>query len=357
MADVALLHGDGTLYGASRVLVQDVANLHAAGVSTAVYLAMDGPLKTKLEEQGSEVHVVPLRVLRRVRRLGNIRLPTSLPFRSREHSLVILWTLSLAAYGPLLRARKRPHAVSVHELMPGTLGGSTLLRLAASRRTPVQANSHEIARWIGHAIGGRRILMAYPQAPPYRLAWDRVGANEADRLRCFLVGRVNGKKGHLEAITAVNRLRALGVNAELTLAGAPFPGQERHLEALQRAVGHQSWARYVGEVDGLETLCATHDVCLCLPRFLEPFGFVALETWSHGTRTVGLDVGGAQEALRLVDGVVVDDPSPAGIAQCLAAVAHSSRLRGPPAKTAPASRLCTPRARQAVWRNVLEQCA
>jgi glycosyltransferase involved in cell wall biosynthesis len=186
---------------------------------------------------------------------------------------------------------------------------------------------------------------------------DHAGAKEGDRFRCFLVGRVNGKKGHLEAIMAVNRLRALGVNGELTLAGAPFPGQERHLEALQLAVEKYRWVRYVGEVDGLETLCATHDVCLCLPQFLEPFGVVALEAWSHGTRVVGLDVGGAQECLRLVDAVVVDDPSPAGVAQCLAAVAQSSRLRGPPAKTAPASRLCTPQARQAVWRSVLEQCA
>ena len=205
MRDVALLHGDGTLYGASRVLLQDVANLHAVGVSTAVYLAMDGPLKAKLEEQGSEVHVVPLRVLRRVRRFGNIRLPTSLPFGSREHSLVVLWTLSLAGYGPLLRAHKRPHAVSVHELMPGGLGGSTLLRLAASRRTPVQANSHEIARWIRHTTGTRRVLTAYPQASLSQVDRDRAGAKEGDRFRCFLVGRVNGKKGHLEAIMAVNR--------------------------------------------------------------------------------------------------------------------------------------------------------
>ena len=102
------------------------------------------------------------------------------------------------------------------------------------------------------------------------------------------------------------------MNGKLT-CGTPFPGQERHLEALQRTIENYRWVRYVGEVDGLETLSATHDVCLCLPQFLEPFGVVALEAWSHGTRVVGLDVEGAQECLRLVDAVVVDDPSPAGV--------------------------------------------
>src|SRR5205807_2217716 len=147
--------------------------------------------------------------------------------------------------------------------------GSALLRLAVSRRTPVQANSQEIARWIQHATGGGRILMAYPQAPR-RVDSGRVRANDGNRFRCFLVGRVNGRKGHLEAITAVDRLRALGIDGELTLAGAPFPGQEHHLEALERAIENYSWVRYVGEVDGLETLCASHDVCLCLPPMSTP---------------------------------------------------------------------------------------
>jgi glycosyltransferase involved in cell wall biosynthesis len=358
---VLFLHGSNDLYGASRVLLADVKSVVELGHPVRVVLPEEGPLTPLLNAAGAGVEIRPLQILRRVRPRSALAWPLTAPVRIDPGEVVVLWTLALLSYLPALAVRGASVIVSVHELLPGLVGsalahlaGLTALRAAGGQvirpSRLVMANSEATGAWLA-SHGVRRANVVYPAAPPYLPVPRQPGGP----LRVLIAGRVSGWKGHVEGIDAVARLRQHGVDAELTLVGAPFPGQEAELHRLLRRVRAAPFSRYLGQVSDITPLLAQHDVLLVSSLRPEPFGLVVLEAWAAGRRVVAPDEGGVAEAARMVHGLVYRPRDVGAMAAALGTVASETRLREPPAAQAPAAYLCNQSRRREFWSNALRR--
>lgn len=113
------------------------------------------------------------------------------------------------------------------------------------------------------------------------------------------VGRLDsrgGYKGHDRIIPMIARLRAIGRPTRYLIAGEG-PDRER-LETLVAEQRVADLVRFLGYVkdDDLPDLYRSADL-FALPSTGEGFGIVYLEAMACGTPSLGLDVGGAKEAL------------------------------------------------------------
>jgi len=320
---IAVLHGSNDSYGATRVLCQEVECLVRLGHEVNVFVPHDGPLAESLAHLGRRAEVTVdsgLTVLRRSRPADALRLPALRPGVAAA-DLVIVWTLALAAYAPALRLRKVPFYVSVHELLPGRVGGALVRGLLAGGRFPVSACSQATAGWLaGAGVDPRRVTVMSPVFSPL----DELPTRPPHEPRVFaVVGRVNGHKGHLEVARAFVSPALRDRDWKLLLYGAPFPGQEDALDAVRAAIAHDDRISYVGEAPSMAALAGTIDAVACFPSKPEPFGLVPVEAWRLGIRSVGYADGGAAEVLALVGGIGVGrtaDPV-ADISAALSAVA------------------------------------
>jgi glycosyltransferase involved in cell wall biosynthesis len=345
----AFLHGSNDLYGASRVLLDDVGMLVHEGARVDVGLPNDGPLTDRLDHEGARVHIENLRVLRRV--TGSVSsLPAGrLPGFVSTADVAVPWTLAMVPYLPALQARRRPTVCSVHEILPDRRGGA--LAAAASVLSPrMMANSFATSAWLTrHARRRTHIEVAYPVAPRY----DPLPIlSEPKPLRLLLAGRVNGHKGHLETARTVRCLRDRGVEVELTLAGGAYPGQDRHLSVLQNEIRGASGITYVGEVDDIRSLLRNVHALVIPTTRPEPFGIVALEAWSAGRPVIASDEGGLAEAARLVGGRLVRPRDNRDLALKIEALANNtSAVTTRP--DAEAAKRCTRSARLEAWRSIV----
>ncbi len=347
MARFAFLHGSNDLYGASRVLVDDVEILRDRGHAAVVLLPEDGPLTERLESVGAQVEIHSLRVLRKVDGPSGVRLPVVLPRAVRGADVVVTWTLALSGYLPALRFARKAVIASVHEILDGRAG--TILASGTGRLAHVlMTNSKTTSEWLVRSgVPADRLHLAYPEAP----AFDPLPAveNAPPAFTALLAGRVNGHKGHIEAVRAAKLVGERGVEFRLLLLGGAFPGQEAHLEALLKEANDVPGVEYLGEVAEIRPHLAVANAMLVPTTRPEPFGIVALEGWASGRRVIASDQGGLAEATRMVEGVAVPAGDVDALAEAILRVANDPDLRGGPSADAEASRSCTREARTAAW--------
>jgi glycosyltransferase involved in cell wall biosynthesis len=305
---VTILHGSNDVYGASRVLLDEVAALQEIGHHVTVALPSRGPLTAALEDSGAVVHIDPkIAVLRRSRIRDALRLPT-LPAYVRDADLVVLWTLALALYAPLLVVRRKQFYFSVHELLLGRFGSALVRTLVVSNTAPVFACSRAVAEWLaGLGVARNRLHVTYPA-----FTWSvREALPRSGRFTVAVVGRVNGHKGHREVAEAFIAGFRDRPTWRLLLVGSPYPGQEAAFEEIRLLVEGYDSVEMLGEVPGFRSISEHVDLVACFPDRPEPFGLVPVEAWAEGVRAAGFDDGGAAEVLRVVDGVRVrrqDEP-------------------------------------------------
>jgi glycosyltransferase involved in cell wall biosynthesis len=348
---IAVLHGSNDLYGASRVLLTDVEILMRQGHEVSVVLPAAGTLSASLLALGAEVSVEGLHVLRAVAGASAVRLPARLPQGALHADIVIAWTLATAPYLAVARSQRKRAICSVHEILRGR-AGTALAWLACRAASGMMVNSRATCSWLMRSgKPSATPVVAYPVAPAYApLHRDTTSAD-----LCFLLaGRVNGHKGHLEAVKAMEAARQIGLQpARLILLGGAFPGQDHHLDALLQRIAGKRWVEYRGEVADISPHLSEADAMLIPTTRPEPFGVVALEAWAAGRRVIASDEGGLAEAARLVDGVLVKPRDLDELAHTIMRVAGSTSLLAPPSPSAAVSWTCTAEAREAAWRRLI----
>jgi glycosyltransferase involved in cell wall biosynthesis len=126
-------------------------------------------------------------------------------------------------------------------------------------------------------------------------------------LRILTVARIDKRKGHLFALSALQQLAAeIGQAFEWTVVGAPVDRQFNDL--FLRAVRRSTFRIILKEGLSMEELADEYrkaDVFLLAgdihPKRVEGFGMVYLEAGLFGVPSVGTSVGGTAEAV--IDGV------------------------------------------------------
>jgi phosphatidylinositol alpha-mannosyltransferase len=199
----------------------------------------------------------------------------------------------------------------------------------------------EAARWTAQRFYGGRYRVV-PNGVDLAAARPRSGERGDGALQLLFVGRAEERKGLPVLLRAYEGLRAVGVDARLTVAGAtpdevrPFLLDDEGIEITGRVTDDEKWS-----------LLAQADL-LCAPSLGgESFGMVLTEAFASGTPVVASDIAGYRDVVRDGrDGVLV----PAGDATALGEVLHT--LAGDPARRESMSGHARERAERFAWPRV-----
>ncbi|WP_104132337.1 glycosyltransferase family 4 protein [Cryobacterium sp. M91] len=310
---IAILHGNNDAYGASRVLIQEISCLLSLGHTVAVIVPNGGPLAEDLAQSGLSATVIvdPGLSVLRLSKISDLLHPIRLRPEITHADVVVLWTLALAAYIPLLRLKRKSFYLSVHELLPSRLGNLLVRVLLAPGRFPICACSEATAAWLEqNGVARTRLTVTSPVFDPVTLVR---APTLHDPFTLAVVGRVNGRRGHLEVAQALQSLwpavspdpPTTGSSWRLLLFGAPFPGQESALDAVLHLIEGDPRIEYRGEAKSLESIASQIDAVACFPSMPESFGLVPVEAWRAGVRAAGFADGGPGEVLPIVGGIGV----------------------------------------------------
>src|SRR5262249_40219608 len=120
------------------------------------------------------------------------------------------------------------------------------------------------------------------------------------------------RKGTADAVETVVLLRALGIDAQLDIVGAVFPGTEAIEDALRQRVTSEQLGervRFLGFKPEVWQSLAECDILLVPSRTDEPFGNTAVEGLLPARPVIATRTGGLVEATEGYDAALTVNPS------------------------------------------------
>jgi phosphatidylinositol alpha-mannosyltransferase len=257
------------------------------------------------------------------------------------HVPVVSWSMTAVRGVPVVgtfhcySTRVTSHLLAHYGLGAGRRFNRLRARIAVSEAARWRAERF----WGGHyrVIPNGVDLAAAPTAPKAPAA----------HLRLLFLGRADERKGLPILLPAFEALRAAGVDARLTIAGA---SREELAAFLVDAEG----VEVAGRVSDAEKWRLLHEAdLLCAPSLAgESFGMVLTEAFAAATPVVASDIGGYRDLVRDGhDGVLVPPGRPPELGHALLELAHD------PARRERMSRSARQRAERFAWPRVAAEVA
>lgn len=300
---VLILYGSNDRYGASQVLLSEIEALIELGHSVQLEVPFDGPLEEMLRARKLNVYLTTnnhMPIIRRSRPLDLLKFKYGKNLLG-DADITIVWTLALALYIPLLIMNKKKFYISIHEFAQSRVLSLLVKLFVSSFRFPVQVNGKAVQNWlIAHGVQLERLIISYP----FFLSENLTDRYQLTSESYGVVGRVNGKKGHLEVAIAFNT-RNTSRSSTLHLFGAPFPGQENELDRLLEFIACDDRIHYHGEVEQFSEASKYFSLLLSFPLQMESLGITPIEAYYQNVRVAGYADGGSNEVFSLVDGIVI----------------------------------------------------
>ncbi|MFY0407466.1 glycosyltransferase family 4 protein [Solicola sp. PLA-1-18] len=288
---VLVTHPSADMYGSDRVLLESVEGLVASGWDVTVTVPAAGPLVQEVLSRGAGVEICEAPVLRKsmLSPKGLVRLAYRCLrdgvrglrlIRRVDPDVVLVNTVTVPLWPLLARLARRTVVVHVHEaeasarpLLRRVLGAPLLLA------HQVMVNSQFslgvlLDSW--PRIGGRCTVVLNGVPGPSEVTSPRESLDGGVRL--LYVGRLSPRKGVDVAVEAVAELGRRGVEANLDVVGAVFPGYEWFEEELRDAAAPlEGRVRLHGFATSVWPYLEAADVALVPSRLDEPFGNTAVE--------------------------------------------------------------------------------
>ena len=153
-----------------------------------------------------------------------------------------------------------------------------------------------------------------------------------DALVVGCVGRIKLiRKGQEVLLHAAGLLKKRGVHARYVIVGAPFPGNEWHLDELAgiiREHGLEGDVVFTGELENPLPAYAAMDVFVLPSAQPEPFGGVVMEAMCRGLPVIATNIGGSvQQVADGETGFLVPPGDAAALAEKLALLLGDAALR------------------------------
>ncbi|NJP30808.1 glycosyltransferase family 4 protein [Micromonospora thermarum] len=248
--------------------------------------------------------------------------------RSRS-DVVIANSLNAAILTAFLPKRRRQFIYYLREdLSPEWLSGrkrSLVVRWILPRFDGFLANSQWTASTIPQQLSQKPMRVVYTMSG---ISDSSLAARRAARggaLRILSLSRLTHWKGvHvlLQAL-AVLRDRGLGGRVSVTVAGDDlFEDAGRYVAELRTlAAGLGNDVTFVGHVDDVDHLLASHDVLVSGSLNAEPFGQVVVQGMSAGLVVIATEMGGPQEVIDSgTTGILVPPGDPDALARAIESV-------------------------------------
>jgi glycosyltransferase involved in cell wall biosynthesis len=308
---ILVAHPSPDLYGSDRVLLESVSAFVDAGTPVVATLPAAGPLAEALAERGAEVVYCPTPVLRKsaLRPVGLVRLvgealaslgPSLGLLRAKEPAAVYVNTLTIPWWmllGKLTRRRVVCHVHEAEQSAPVMVRRALYSPLVLADRILVNSRFSEnviVSTW---PLLRRRTRLVYNGVPGPDTATEP--REQLDRVRLLFVGRLSPRKGPQVAVSGLARLVGQGLDAELSLLGAVFPGYEwfeRELRELVDQLGMTDRVTFIGFDPDVWRHLSDCDIVLVPSTVDEPFGNTAVEAMLAQRPLVVSRTSGLQEA-------------------------------------------------------------
>jgi len=338
---VLFVNNTADIYGASRMLMRLVMSVDRRRFLPLVVLPEDGPLRQLLEAEGIEVILHP--------RLTFITRPV---FHSWKIVPFFLnWPVSAIYLWTLIRRRRID---LVHTNTGVILSPAIAARLAGvphfwhirewfqeyesvwrSFSWYIRTFSQKVIA-ISNAVAGQfeprdKVVVIHdafscadsPVPLSQLRAEFRAAHGLAGQFVVGVVGRIKlVRKGQEVLVQATALLKQRGLHVKALIVGAPFPGNESHLDQIQQMVlelGVSQQVLFTGEMADPRPAYAGMDVMAMTSVQPEPFGGVVSEAMSLGLPVVATNIGGSlDQVVEGVTGLLVPPADPAALADGIA---------------------------------------
>ena len=314
---VLFVHNSADIYGASRCLIRLLKGLDRTRFTPLVLLPEHGPLEELLASSNVEVIQFPqLSVITR----GVFRSWRLLPFLinlpvsvwqlrriliERGIGLVHTNTGVMLSAGPAARLAGVPHIWHIRdwfqEFRSFWIVYRHYIHFFSSR---IVASSMPIVEQFPRSFGVLHLQdgmdmeeFVLPGAETGRAFRREHGLGDAPVVGVF--GRIKlVRKGQEVLLRAAVLLRQRGRTAKFLIVGAPFPGNESHLDEMKRIVregGIEDSVVFTGELRDPRPAYAAVDISVLPSAQPEPFGGVVMEAMCMGLPVVATNIGGSIE--------------------------------------------------------------
>lgn len=308
-------------YGASRSLLRLAARLAADRHEVRVLLPEPGPLTALLEMAGVSAEIYPdLPVIDRATFQSPARLAQMLSHhagavRALSHRIaeiqpdVVHSNVSvLLTPGPAAAAAGIPHVWHIREIYAGfgplwpfyrnwqARTAKAILAISSD----VAAQFPEAWKRSGHVV---TVYDGFPAAEfsgPFTLD-TRLIKSSLETVNVGVLGRIKwARKGQEVLIRAMGVLRDSRPHAHCFVVGAPFRGNESHLDAMRklaRELNIEDRVFFLGEVEDPRSVYPGLDILVAPAAAPEPFGNVIAEAMAFGKPVVATRLGGPREII------------------------------------------------------------
>ena len=317
------VHNGADLYGASRSLLRMVKAIDRRRFQPLVVLPEPGPLKELIEAQGVEVLLHPkLSIITRpvfsswrlIPFLLNGPLSVLFLWRViRQRQIEVVHTNTGVIISPALAARLAgvPHLWHIRDWFQEfrSFWPAFSWYITSFSRKVITASNAIASQFVRRAnvvvIHNGFSLEEFRVPKSDLRAGFRTRYGLGDHFVVGCVGRIKlVRKGQEVLLHATALLKARGLLVKALVVGKPFPGNEEHLQTLQRLVrelGIEENVVFTGELSDARPAYAAMDVLAMTSVQPEPFGGVVMEAMSMGLPVIATSIGGSLE--QVVDGV------------------------------------------------------
>lgn len=313
--NVLFLNSSSDLYGSSRILIEVVRVYQNEGITPVVVLSGPGPLHDYFLEEGIEVRIQNLGILRRkyvsplglVNRLSKSR--KAYRFLDKLHAefkfdLIYSNTLAVIIGAYWAKNNQVPHIWHIHEIL---LGPAPLIKLLGklldgSTASPIVVSNAVKNHWshrlkiakpevIHNGIPYGEFLQEYPNAKSELNL-------PADKIIITMIGRINPGKGQLFFLEIAKEILKSYPQCHFVLVGDPYPGYEEILEEIESEISVDKLKCNVTNLGlraDIPTILSATDIFV-LPSILpDSFPTVVLEAMAAGKPILATKSGGAEE--------------------------------------------------------------
>lgn len=357
------------LYGASRSMLRIAQRLKADGHEPVVVLPENGPLCGALHESGIAtvehpwMAIIDRASFRSLR--GFARLLVSFPasvmflarmFRRLKPDVVHTNTSVIFSSGLAARLCGVPHVWHIRESyddFPPTIW-KLYRRYMVAMSDLVPCISIAVQHQFDRSAKAQMLYDGYPRAEfegakkmeimhnAYpREEFEHIGAERRatveqlmgpGRPRVTLVGRIKlVRKGQDTFVRAAALLKDQFPAARFVIVGAPFTGNENHLDELTRLVAELDLTDrvvFTGEIHDAPAVFAASDIAVMASGTPEPLGGVTIEAMAMSRPVVGTNIGGTPEIIADGEtGFLVPPNDPPAMADALARLLADEALR------------------------------
>lgn len=235
---------------------------------------------------------------------------------------VVANSMRAALYAALVVPRRRTLVYWVRDGL--TESAMSPLALALTRQVTARRVRHYLANseWTAGTV--RSFLGVPSQRVTVVTSMSGVHSREIARrtrrsqcpVRLLYLGRIADWKAPDVAVQALSTLHGMGIDARLSIVGAPLFGEKGYAERLRAVVSREPRAQLAGHSHDVPGILSSHDVLVHTSRIPEPFGQVVVQALGAGMPVVVSRGGGPEE---IIAGAPVDLTYPGGSPEGLAA--------------------------------------